>query len=313
MEEKNSEKREISIIVPPEIYTNIELSISEKLLLALDYSYNNKKGYTKLSNKWIGKLLNQHQNTVGKNRKLLIEKGYLEKDTTDKRKYTLLTEKLNTVELPLIKGKTDRRKLILPFEIYNHPILTDGAKLFWGDVNSFSENENGYYQQRKTAKIRFNVSEDSISNWTKELRTNGLIKEYKIEFDERTAVKFRKMKTKDLNDLDLLKAATNDIEKNTAKNIIERKPTIKRDEFYKNENECVILPLGAVHTSELYDVKQSENSVFNEDDFNKKEEDKKGVTKFSDLPIIKRGKKKTKDDFVDEDCDENYDNEDFDN
>lgn len=231
MEENDNKKREINIIVPPEIYTNKELSISEKLLLALDYSYNSKKGYTKLSNKWIGKLLNQHQNTVGKNRKSLIEKGYLEKDPIDKRKYILISEKLKTVELPLIKDKADKRKLILPFEIYNHPNLTDGAKLFWGDVNSLSENKNGYYQQRITAKLRFNVSEDTITNWTKELRTNELLEEYQIKFDERTAVKYRKMKTKDLSDLDLWGEASNSTKiQNTKDNTTEKKLNYKGGE-----------------------------------------------------------------------------------
>lgn len=175
MEENNNKKREINITIPPEIYTNKELSISEKLLLALDYSYNSKKGYTQLSNKWIGKLLNQHPNTVGKSRKSLIEKGYLEKDSTDKRKYILISTKLEKIELPMIKGKTDKRKLIIPFEIYNHPNLTDGSKLFWGDVNSFKDNRDGYYQQRLTAKLRFNVSEDTITNWTNELCINELL------------------------------------------------------------------------------------------------------------------------------------------
>lgn len=274
MEEIDNKKREINITVPPEIYTNKELSTSEKLLLALDYSYNSKKGYTQLSNKWVGKLLNQHQNTVGKNRKSLIEKGYLEKDSTDKRKYILISEKLKTVKLPLIKGKTDRRKLILPFEIYNHPNLTDGAKLFWGDVNSLSENKDGYYQQRITAKLRFNVSEDTITNWTNELQTNELLKEYQIKFDERTAVKYRKMKTKDVSDLDLLDKTS--IETGNTKFITEKK--------HNKEDEYKIEPLGGLQKysslninkkREKYDYEEEEDDYdhYDEESFDDEEKE----------------------------------------
>lgn len=274
MEENDNKKKEINITVPPEIYTNKELSTSEKLLLALDYSYNSKKGYTQLSNKWVGKLLNQHQNTVGKNRKSLIEKGYLEKDSTDKRKYILISEKLKTVKLPLIKGKTDRRKLILPFEIYNHPNLTDGAKLFWGDVNSLSENKDGYYQQRITAKLRFNVSEDTITNWTNELQTNELLKEYQIKFDERTAVKYRKMKTKDVSDLDLLDKTS--IETENTKFITEKK--------HNKEDEYKIEPLGGLQKysslninkkREKYDYEEEEDDYdyYDDENFDDEEEE----------------------------------------
>ncbi len=296
MEERSSIKKEISIVVPPEIYTNKELSISEKLLLALDYSYNNKKGYTKLSNKWIGKILNQHQNTVGKNRKSLVEKGYLEKDSMDKRKYLLITEKLNNVEIPSIEGKIDKRKLILPFEIYNHPNLTDGAKLFWGNVNSFRESKNGYYEQRTKAKIRFDVSEDTITNWTNELQRNDLLEEYHIKFNERDATKYRTMRTKDLSDLDLLNGNTYNIVKNTT---IERKPIIEREEY-------VFEPLGAIDISELYSEKPNEKDFFNNNDFNKNIEKKGGVKGYSQLGI--KEKKYNDDDFenYEEDEDEDF-------
>lgn len=296
MEERSSIKKEISIVVPPEIYTNKELSISEKLLLALDYSYNNKKGYTKLSNKWIGKILNQHQNTVGKNRKSLVEKGYLEKDSMDKRKYLLITEKLNNVEIPSIEGKIDKRKLILPFEIYNHPNLTDGAKLFWGNVNSFRESKNGYYEQRTKAKIRFDVSEDTITNWTNELQRNDLLEEYHIKFNERDATKYRTMRTKDLSDLDLLNENTYNIVKSTT---IERKPIIEREEY-------VFEPLGAIDVSELYSEKPNENDFSNNNDFNKNIEKKGGVKGYSQLGI--KEKKYNDDDFenYEEDEDEDF-------
>lgn len=258
MEESDNKKREINIIVPPEIYTNKELSTSEKLLLALDYSYNSKKGYTQLSNKWVGKLLNLHQNTISKNRKSLIEKGYLKKDSTDNRKYILIAEKLKTVKLPLIKGKIDKRKLILPFEIYNHPNLTEGAKLFWGDVNSFSENKDGYYQQRMTAKLRFNVSKDTITNWTKELRGASLI-EYQIKYDPRTGVKYRIMRTRDLSDVDFPTETTKNLKTEDTKGIPEKIINNKEDE-YKIE------PLGGLQKySDLNINKKGEKYKYEED------------------------------------------------
>jgi len=276
MEENDNKKREINITVPPEIYTNKELSTSEKLLLALDYSYNSKKGYTQLSNKWVGKLLNQHQNTVGKNRKSLIEKGYLEKDSTDKRKYILISEKLKTVKLPLIKGKTDRRKLILPFEIYNYPNLTEGAKLFWGDINSFSENKDGYYQQRMTAKLRFNVSKDTITNWTNELRGASLI-EYQIKYDHRTGVKYRIMRTKDLSNVDFSAETTKNIEIEDTKGIPEKI-------FPQEEDKFKIKPLGGLQKYsglninkkvEKYKYEEEEDDYddYVEEDFDDEEEE----------------------------------------
>lgn len=296
MKEKDDIKRKIIIRIPPKIYTNKELNISEKLVLALDYSFSSKKGYTILSNVEIGKLLNLHQNTVGKNRKSLIEKGYLEKDSKDKRKHILITKKLDKVELPLINGKTDRRTLILPFEIYNNPNLTDGAKLFWGDVHSFRENKEGYYQQRETTALRFNVSEDSITNWTKELNRLELLEEYEIKSGYYW--KQRTIRTKEINDINGLNDVSNISKEVKTNNFTERKVSKEED---------IILPLGAIDVSELYNEKQNENVLFNNNDFNKNLEKKGGVKGFSQLGI-KEKKYNDDDDFenYEEDEDEDY-------
>lgn len=259
MKENNDIKRKIIIRIPPKIYTNKELTISEKLVLALDYSFSSKKGYTILSNVEIGKLLNLHQNTVGKNRKSLIEKGYLEKDSKDKRKHILITKKLDEVELPLINGKTDRRTLILPFEIYNNPNLTDGAKLFWSDVHSFRENRDGYFQQRETTALRFNVSEDSITNWTKELNRLELLEEYEIKSGYYT--KQRTIRTKEINDINGLNDVSNISEKLKTNKITESKP---------NKEEYEIRPLGGLKGYSQLGIKEKK---YNDDDFENYEED----------------------------------------
>lgn len=178
MEEKEVLKKSLNIRIPPEILSNKELSTNEKLVLSLDYTYSLKKGYNILTNVDIGKLFGLHYNIVGSCRKSLIETGYLVRDPEDKRLY-ILTDKFKSIEITLINGKRDKRTIILPFEIYNHPDLQTGAKLLWGEYNSMSKTEKGYFSKRDTTSKRMTVSVGSISNWTKELKYYDLI-EYKL-------------------------------------------------------------------------------------------------------------------------------------
>lgn len=192
---KSKKSKPLNIKVPPAILANRELSTTEKLILALDYSFSGKKGFNALTNVDVGKLLQLHQNSVGKYRKQLLESGYLEKDATDKRKL-ILTDKLKKVKIPLINRKEDNRTIIIPFEIYNHPELQPGSKLLWGEYNSMSRTEKGYFQKRETTATRFDVSTDSITNWTKELEQYDFLEEYTVKSGYHTKQKI--VRTKDL-------------------------------------------------------------------------------------------------------------------
>jgi hypothetical protein len=192
MEEQKKVNKQLNIKVPPQILSNKELSSSEKLVLALDYTLKLKKGYNIYTNVDIGKLLSLHPNNIGLCRISLINNGYLVKDAEDKRKH-LLTNKLKSVELPLINGKIDKRECIIPFEIYNHPNLTTGSKLLWGEYNTMSKTEKGYFSKRDTTSKRMNVSVGSISNWTKELEQYDLI-EYELNSGYYTKQKFVRTK-----------------------------------------------------------------------------------------------------------------------
>jgi len=187
--------KKLNIKVPPAILANRELSITEKLILALDYSFSLKSGFNILTHIDVAELLQLHKNTVQKSRKRLIEKGYLVKDTEDKRKF-VLTDKLKDVEIPLVNGKKDNRTIIILFDIYNHPDLQEGSKLLWGEYNSMSKTEKGYFQKRETTAKRFNVSIDSITNWTKELEQYDFLDEYTVKSGYHTKQKI--VRTKDL-------------------------------------------------------------------------------------------------------------------
>lgn len=259
--EKFEKLRNLNIKVPPTIISNQDLSLTEKLILALDYSFGFKNGYNILSNVAVGELLCIHKNIVGKYRKHLIESGYLEKDSEDKRKF-ILTDKLKNIEIPFEIGK-DGRMIIIPFEVYSHPNLKVGAKLLWGEYNSMSKNEKGYFQKRETTANKFNVSEDSITNWTKELEQYGFLEEYTIKSGYHTKQKI--VRTKDLRKN---RKAVDDFEddfennsKDSSEKTVERKSDIKKEEF-KME------PLGAIRKySDLNINKEKYNYEDEEDDY----------------------------------------------
>ncbi|WP_291105111.1 MULTISPECIES: hypothetical protein [unclassified Flavobacterium] len=327
MEKQVKFNKRINIKVSPKILTNRELSDNEKLILSLDYTYNSKKGYNIYTNVDIGELLSVHSNIVGLCRKSLIKKGYLVKDDEDKRIHRL-TDKLKSVEILTINEEKQSKyvsECILPFEIFNHSELTTGAKLLWGEYNTLSKTPNGYIKKRETTSKIMNVSVGSITNWTKLLFEYDFLKVYEVNYGYyknqkviRT-VEFSRNAENSIDDFDnIFEGEQNKLNQNSelkTEEIVKKSISKKAD--FKTEEEIKIPPLEAVDISELYTIKQSENNIFKEDDFNKREEKKRGVIKFSDLPIRKKGKKKTKDDEDDFDedyyYDENYDDEDYDN
>lgn len=164
----SKENKQLVLKIPATILSSIELSINEKLILGLDYTYQSKKGYTILNNSRAGQLFNLHPNIVSYCRKNLVQKGYLSKIKT---KYTL-TDKHKQHETK------NQREVILPFEIYSHKHLTTGAKLLWGEYNSISRGRREYFAKRSYTSIRLNASEESVTNWTKQLKEHRLLKKY---------------------------------------------------------------------------------------------------------------------------------------
>jgi hypothetical protein len=294
MEEKKRFNKRLNIKVPPTILTNRELMDNEKLILSLDYTFSLKIGFNIMTNVDIGKLLSLHENIVGLCRKSLIKKGYLVKDLEDKRIHRL-TDKLNSV-VPIVNEKTGAKyesECILPFEIYNHNEITTGAKLLWGEYNTLSRTEDGYIKKRETTSIIMNVSVGSITNWTKQLSIYGFLKEYEIKseyYKKQKVVRTIEFSRKSEDYIDNVEVENVIVKQNL--DIKAEKSISKKDDF-KTEEEVKTLALGAVDDiSELYGVKQSENNISEEENGIKKAENKGGITKYSDLLIAKKGKKK---------------------
>lgn len=164
----SKQNKQLVLKIPATILSSIELSFNEKLILGLNYTYQSKKGYTILNNSRTGQLFNLHPNIISYCRKSLVQKGYLLKDKT---KY-ILTDKHKQYQ------PKHKREIFLPFEIYNHKQLSTGAKLLWGEYNSFSKGRSEYFARRSYTSTRLNASEESITNWTKQLKEHQLLKKY---------------------------------------------------------------------------------------------------------------------------------------
>lgn len=188
---ENEELIKSVLKIPHKILSNMELSFNEKLILSLDYTLSFKRGYNKYTNLYIGELFGINQNIVGKCRRQLVEKRYLVKDADDKRFYRL-TDKLDNVEITL----KDKREVLLPFEVYNHPHLQTGAKLLWGEYNSMSKGDKEYFSKRDTTANRLNASKESITIWTKQLNEYGFLDKY--EHNSGYYTKQKIVKTRDL-------------------------------------------------------------------------------------------------------------------
>ena len=169
-EELETLKKPLAIEIPFEILSNKELSLNEKLILGLDFSFGKKLGFNQMSNLEIGKLMNLHANIVGSCRRHLLENQYLMKE---ERKY-FLTDHYKTAQEFGTNGvekseNKNQRNIKLPFEIYADKRLKTGEKLLWGEYNSISKGEIVYFAKREYTAKRLNVSIESISNWTKSL------------------------------------------------------------------------------------------------------------------------------------------------
>ena len=117
---------------------------------------------------------------------------------------------------------------IIPFEIYNHPILTTGSKLLWAEYNTLSNSEKGYFKKRETTSKLMNVSVGSISKWTQLLLNYGFLEEYKVTsgyFNKQKfvrTIKFKRDKEKPIEEFD-----------NTSVDVISKAKEIESRDDYK--------------------------------------------------------------------------------
>lgn len=313
MKEQKKFNERLNIKVSPKILTNKELSENEKLILSLDYTYSFKKGHTIYTNVDIGKLFSLHENIIGLCRRSLITKGYLIKDTKDKRIH-YLTDKLMSVELPIIneekQGKYESQ-CILPFEIYNHSELTTGAKLLWGEYNTLSKTKHGYVKKRKTTSKIMNVSVGSITNWTKQLFDCNFLKVYVVNYGYYTnqkvirTIEFNREISKSIDEFgDILDDGIKDY---GIKNELPKKEVYTALIPAEEKSDLKIEKKGKKSISEDIDFKESfeKEEVLKENLWDNPSSPLGGITKFSDLPIEKKKKKKKNKskDVKDEDSD----------
>jgi hypothetical protein len=164
---QNPQDKQLTLKIHPKILSS-NLSFNEKLILGLHYTLSKKKGYNVLSIRKMCLMFNLHQNVVSYCRKRLINDQYIQKKD---RKY-IITDLYKNFET------NDRREIFIPFEIYSHKNLTTGAKLLWGEYNSISRGVKQYFANRDFTAKRLNASIESITNWTKQLYDNKLLKLY---------------------------------------------------------------------------------------------------------------------------------------
>ena len=164
---QNQQGKQLTLRIHPKILSS-KLSFNEKLILGLHYTFSKKNGYTTLSIGKMGLMFDLHPNVVSYCRKRLLNDGYVRKEG---HKYVItdLYRKFET---------KDRREIYIPFEIYSHKDLTTGAKLLWGEYNSISGGVKQYFASRGYTAKRLNASVESITNWTKLLNDNNLLKLY---------------------------------------------------------------------------------------------------------------------------------------
>lgn len=160
--------KQLGIRIPATILSHTELSLNQKLILGLDYTFSKKMGFTSMSNKDVSDLIELHPNIISYCRKQLTNKGFINKQG---RIYSI-TEKHQEFKVD------DNREVIIPCEVYRNSNIITGAKLLWGEYNSISKGHKEYFAKRLYTAKRLNASEESVTNWTKQLRDNYLLSAY---------------------------------------------------------------------------------------------------------------------------------------
>lgn len=175
--------KEINLKIPFSIVENKHLNHIEKLIFSLSYNYHSKLGYNELSNLEISKLFSLSENTVGKYRRSLVEKGYEKK----RQSTYFITKKYKEFK------STSKGAIIIPPEVYKLK-MNAGAKLLWGLYNSLSNGgKKESFASREYLAEKLNCSKESITNYLMELVKNNTLSDYSILSGKGT--KQRRVKT----------------------------------------------------------------------------------------------------------------------
>lgn len=162
-----TKEKQLSLSIPGKLLAS-NLSLNNKYILGLDFALLEKSGSNSYLHTEVGKLLNLHSNIIAKSRTALVKEGLLEKNG---RIYKLTQKALKFQE-------DDKGLIILPYDLYSLNNLSTGTKLLWGVYNFISRGFRDYFALRETTAAKMNVSVGSITNWTKELNQNNLLKIY---------------------------------------------------------------------------------------------------------------------------------------
>lgn len=237
-------KKQLNIMIPYQILSLKELKLNSKLVYGFHFSLKDKMGYSEYTNIEIGRKLNIHQNIVCQSHKELVNRGFLQRDKKDKRRYTV-TNKYEETQTRL----DDKREILIRFEVYSSTKINTGSKLLWGEYNSFSKGEKKYFMARSKTALRLGVSKQSITEWTKKLCENGFLKEYYHKKGYCTSQRI--VITKTFDRLNNLKENKEDISHTNSNN---------RNELEREEKQRVELPLD--EECNVMDVPLSQNNSF---------------------------------------------------
>jgi len=168
----NKAEKQLILSIPSTIISlpYKQLSYCGKLIHGITFKLHEKDNCNSYSNKDIASMLNINVKAVSKSRKQLVLLG-IEKKVG--RKYSVAIDFKSS-------NKGDKRDIYIPYEVYNSN-LSAGAKVLWGEYNSFSKGEHDYFAKRDTTCNKIGCSKTSISNWTKDLFNGGFLEDYYVK------------------------------------------------------------------------------------------------------------------------------------
>ncbi|MDG3582952.1 hypothetical protein [Galbibacter pacificus] len=164
----------ICLIIPQTVLSLKTLKPNDKLVYGIHYALSKKKGYTRYTNVSIARMLGIHPNLVGQAQMNLIEAHLIEKNEAG---YVIVKNELYQKE----------RNIYIFYPVYSYK-LNPGAKLLWGEYNSFSKGREVYFASREYSALRLGVSVQSITAWTKQLFKEGFLTRYETHSGGRKIV-----------------------------------------------------------------------------------------------------------------------------
>lgn len=176
--------RKAPINFPLRLFNYQELTLTEKLVFAFDFTLFINKKYSSYTNKNIASQLKLGENVVGRARKKYCEMDLVYKEGL-LYKFTCLNFDIEDIELKKQRNieRVDwlNRYTIIPYEVFSSDILSPGAKILFSLINSLSKNRTkGCIAGNKYFMKIMGVSNNSISNWVTDLKNNGFLEFYEV-------------------------------------------------------------------------------------------------------------------------------------